>query len=81
MKMSMMMRSEELKLEAEVEEDTDLIFLHLRGHHAQELSELDHTIAVLIKLVDQVLNRLYNEEHKEKKPEVHPRSGFLQAFS
>ena len=35
--------------------DTDLIFLHLRGHHAQELSELDHTIAVLIKLVDQVL--------------------------
>ena len=74
MKMSMMMRSEE-------EEDTDLIFLHLRGHHAKELSELDHTIAVLIKLVDQVLKRLYYEKHKEKKPEVHPRSGFLQAFS
>ena len=47
--------------------DTDLIFLHLRGHHAEELSELDHPIAVLVKLIDQVLKRFYDEEHKDDK--------------
>ena len=61
------MMSLQLFLRVEEGEDTDLIFLHLRGHHAQELSELDHTIAVLIKLVDQVLKRFYYEEHKDKK--------------
>ena len=49
------------------DEETDLIFLHLRGHHAEELGELDHTIAVLVKLIDQVLKRFYDEEHKDDK--------------
>ena len=33
----------------------NLIVLHLGGHHTEELSELDHAVPILVKLVDQVL--------------------------
>ena len=33
----------------------NLIVLHLGGHHTEELSELDHPVPILVKLVDQVL--------------------------
>ena len=36
----------------------NLIVLHLGGHHTEELGELDHTVPILVKLVDQVLKML-----------------------
>ena len=60
--------------------DTDLIFLHLRGHHAEELSELDHPIAILVKLIDEVLKRFYDEDHKDDKTWSSSSVGFSPSF-